>query len=118
MADPFTLALLDGLLSVALGALFACGVWRFGIRGKASNKWLYALRFSLWSALLPAFFVGDGVSQFILGIPDSAFSMSLQDSLVGTLGFYVIGFTFLFRIGVVRARKKLAREPQAKHPTV
>lgn len=106
MDDPATIASLHGLLSVILGALCAASVWYFAIRGKSSTKWLFALRFSLWSAVIGSFYIGGGLSRVILGLPDSRLSMSLSARLAGALGLWIITFPILFPIGVwIGARK-------------
>lgn len=106
------------MLAVVLGSLLSLGVWRFGVRGSAPSKWLYGLRFSLWSVVPFAFYVGGGLSRLILGIPDSTYGMSLKERLAATLGAYMVGFIFLFPIGVDRGEKILSKAHDSKTPTV
>jgi hypothetical protein len=114
MNDPATISTIHGLLSVVAGGVLAGLIWYFGISFRGtSNKWLYGLRFTLWSAVFGAFYVGGGISQVILGLPEPRYAMTLSERLIGLLGVWISSTPVLFPIGVwIGARKN--RKPSEK----
>src|SRR5687767_4853860 len=101
-----TLSSIYGFLAAATGLALALGTWYFGIHfRKARNKWVYGLRFTLWSTV-PVMFIGGGrILRPILGMPDEPFTHFLQ----ALLGVWLIGFVVLFPVGVLLGRRRQKR---------
>lgn len=99
-ASLATLVVGIGLL---LGVVIAFGVWRLGIAGKSPNKWIYGLRFTLWSVVLVAFMkAGMAISRMLFGVPGEG----LTEILPVALGVWLLGSLVLFPIGVLLGSRK------------
>jgi len=120
MDDPATISIIHGLLSVVAGGALAGLIWYFGISfRRTSNKWLHGLRFTLWSAVFGALYVGGGISQVILGLPEPRYAMTLSERLTGLLGIWILSTPVLFPIGVwIGARKNRKALDKIDAPTV
>lgn len=106
-----SLAVWFGVLSMALGTALAIGLWYWGIRKpQFANRWLHALQFTLWSAvLLIGFKGGSYLLRPIFGLGPDPY-LDFPKALIGG---WIVAFPLLFPVGFWLGHRK-SRSSSAK----